>query len=207
MIIADLGSGNTCGNSWDYTKKMIDALAEVDKKRKCIIKWQLFKECGANLPLSQRIFSNALCYAETLGFKTTASVFDKETLEFLLGFDVPFVKIPNRRDLDWLIGEIPRRIPIIKSVGFWEWDDPEIDEIDLLACISKYPATIEDYEIEFRAGKFDYLKKGISDHTSDWILYKKYRPMIEEVHFCLDDSTGLDAGPFARRPNQMKEIL
>ena len=85
-----------------------------------------------------------------------------------------------------------------------------------LACVSKYPAKISSYEktysrevtplIDFEGFEEHILKKSISDHTTNWDLYKKYRPKIYECHYKLEDSTGLDAGPFAMTPEQLLEI-
>lgn len=204
MIILDFGSGNTCKNDWPYAKRMIQTLSDVDRDRKCIIKWQLFETAGDNIPLDKSLFHIAYDYAKGFGFQTTASVFDKQSLDFLLKFDIPFVKIPNRRDLDWLIGEVPRKVRgVISHTNYsppshWpRWDL-------FLCCISKYPATIDEYQSTFDEWN---LKEGISDHTADWTLYNKYKPQIYECHFCLYDSTGLDSGLFARRPEQLKEIL
>ncbi|MFA5715059.1 MAG: hypothetical protein WC998_04935, partial [Candidatus Paceibacterota bacterium] len=103
QIILDFGSGNTHKNNWDYLKRMIDELKAVDTgKHEIIIKHQLFKAAGDNLPLDPWVFDAAYDYAKKLGYKTTSSVFDLESLKFLLNYDIPFVKIANRRDLDWL---------------------------------------------------------------------------------------------------------
>jgi sialic acid synthase SpsE len=51
------------------------------------------------------------------------------------------------------------------------------------------------------------LRRGISDHTPNLDLWRKYRPEVYERHFCLDDSTGADAGPFASRPKEWREVL
>jgi sialic acid synthase SpsE len=51
------------------------------------------------------------------------------------------------------------------------------------------------------------LNFGISDHTTDFTLWHKYHPSIIEWHFKLEDSTGLDAGSFARTPEMLEEIL
>jgi sialic acid synthase SpsE len=214
-IILDFGSGNTNKNNWDYTKKMIDELKAVDTgKHEVIIKWQLFLEAGKNIPLTQWNFNRAYNYAKELGYKTTSSVFDKESLDFLLQFDVPFVKIANNRKLDWLIGEVPRNVPIYLSISE-NSEDPYfhidhlppmvmIPEITTLACVSDYPADILKYENKFNRG---YLRAGISDHTTNWDLFNKYKPEIIEVHYGLEDSTGLDAGPFMRTPSALKEVL
>jgi sialic acid synthase SpsE len=206
-FICDLGSGNTCKNNPNTVKEMIDALAEVDPRRKVILKWQLFTEawvCGNNIPLDHIRFRYAYDYATKLGFKTTASVFDKESLVFLLSFDIPFVKIANRPDLYWLIGEVPRKIPIITSLDTFNLGNIHITDWDrMISCISKYPCDKKEYEINFSCPD---LQRGISDHTTNWELFKKYHPQVYECHFKLSNSTGADAGDFARTPEQIKEI-
>ncbi|MFA6056288.1 MAG: N-acetylneuraminate synthase family protein [Thermodesulfovibrionales bacterium] len=225
-IILDAGSGNTCRNDWNYTKRMLDELKKVDSgKHEVIIKWQLFKEAGDNIPLDRTIFEMAYVYAQQLGYKTTSSVFDKESLDFLLQFDVPFVKIANRRELDWLIGKIPREIPIYVSVG--SQDEYRLvdnggeteyfgDNIIQLCCISSYPATLQEYEDKFlykqlflpeNKWETGFLNNAVSDHTTDFELWHKYQPEIIEMHYGLPDSTGFDAGPFMRTPEMLREVL
>ena len=205
MIILDFGSGNTCKNDPDYILRMIDELDAVDsRKHEVIIKWQLFeKNIGENRVLQSWAFSHAYNYAATKGYKTTASVFDKVALKFLLGFDIPFVKLANRPDLYWLTGEVPRKIPVYMSVEY-EGDDEDMG-VQPMACVSEYPATIADYEECFMFPTLLY--NAISDHTTDFTLYHKYKPSIYECHYRLADSTGPDAGLFARTPEQLREVL
>ena len=224
MIILDFGSGNTCKNDLNYVKRMMDELKAVDTgKHEIVIKWQLFHEAGDNIPLDQSLFSSAYVYALEQGYKTTASIFDKYSLAFLMRHDIPFVKIANRPDLYWLAGEVPRKMPIIMSVS------EIIDEytpllegnyllkkdagyLQLLCCVSEYPATWQQYADRFTTndypgGSAEWLVHGISDHTTDFTLYHKYKPEIYECHYKLEDSTGLDSGDFARTPEQLAEIL
>lgn len=217
QIILDI-SANTHKNDWDYLKRMLDELKAVDTgKHEIIIKHQLFIDAGENIPLDHEIFRKAYCYAADLGYKTTSSVFDRESLEYLLRFNIPFVKIANNRSLDWLMGEVPRKIPVYVSknentlfdgelvpLAFYDGSNPDnCKYFKVLYCKSNYPATIDDYE----SGDYDYYYDGISDHTTNWDLYNKYKPNIYEVHYKLSDSTGLDAGDFARTPEQLSEIL
>jgi sialic acid synthase SpsE len=204
IFIADFGSGNTCENDTKYIRKMIESLAEIDTERKVIIKWQLFKYAGINIPLEEGKFLFAYDTARRLGFQTTASVFDQESLNFLLNFDTPFIKIANRPELYPLIGEIPRKIPVITSIKDQWYNDPNLQFSDLLCCVSNYPAKIEDYEKNFGLAM---LKHGISDHTENWNLFEKYQPHIFECHFKLPDSVGYDSGSFARTPDMLKYIL
>ena len=208
-IILDIGSGNTHKNDWKYLKRMLDELKEVDTgKHEIIIKHQLFIKAGDNIPLKHEIFEKAYDYAKKLGYKTTSSAFDKESIDFLLQFDIPFVKIANNRKLDWLVGEIPRKIPVITSYGnIEELKVAERCNVGRLLCISKYPATLESYEEAFDLKYYISCDYGISDHTTNFDLFNKYKPETLEIHYKLENSTGLDAGEFAKTPKQLSEIL
>ena len=219
MIILDFGSGNTCKNNRHIIKRMIDELVKVDTgKHTIVIKWQLFTDCPPNEPLRRDVFHCAYKYAKKNGYKTTASVFDADSLQFLLTYDIPFVKLANRPDLYWLAGEVPRKIPVYASFSnigdFWSRKPVWMIEHPMW-CVSKYPATLEDYEkniifpdyAEGELAKILIPYPAISDHTTDFTLYHKYKPSIYEVHYRLDDSTGPDAGLFARTPEQLGEVL
>jgi len=216
IIILDFGSGNSCLNDKEIVKKMYDELKKVDTGKHIIIcKWQLFLEAGNNIPLDRDVFDFAYEYGNELGYRVTSSVFDKDSLEFLLLYDVPFIKIANNRKLDWLIGEVPRKIPVYVSVGghseYSTYRNILSSNDKVLLCNSKYPSTLDDYE------KWFYLKNNgdmsyryemtFSDHTANFGLWYRYQPEIVEWHYGLEDSTGLDAGPFMRTPTMLKEVL
>lgn len=200
MIIFDFGSGNSCKNDLNTAREMIIELSKLNVPG-AIIKWQLFTEAGENVPLSRDVFDEAYRFAGIYGLGTTASVFDEDSLLFLLKYPVPFVKLANNPKAHALLDKIPEQIRVIIST-----DDPEYKtkrkNTEVIYCVSKYPAKIDDYT------KFGHrLENGISDHTTDWTLFRKYQPEIYECHFKLKKSTGLDAGPFARTPEQVAEIL
>jgi sialic acid synthase SpsE len=196
---------------------MIDTIKAIDTgKHEIILKAQLSLPDGINLPLDHEIFDFMYRYGNNQGYKVTSSVADLESLKFLFQYNIPFVKLPNDRKLDWLIGEIPRKIPIYISYGtFDEYDEynrRKCEGITTLACISKYPAEIQDYAnafglVNIKSERLLYSLKRISDHTTDFTLWHKYQPQIYECHFKLDDSTGPDSGPFARTPTMLREIL
>ena len=200
MIILDLGSGNSCKNDWEIAKDMIQAIQSIDPKRQeVVLKWQLFEKAPPNIPLQREIFARAYTLAWGLGYDTTASVGDVVSLDFLLRFDIPFVKIACRPELYHLADRVPDGTKVIKSVS-------SVDDFvpGCLCCVREYPADQKSYKKAFRDTQ---LKLGISDHTTDWYLYKKYQPELYEVHFKLSNTDGPDSGPFARTPEQLKEIL
>lgn len=201
MVVFDCGSGNTCGNNADYARRMVLEIAQL-KIPGAVVKWQLFKEAGDNVPLDWNVFDAAYRYALVRGLNTTASVFDVESLKFLLGYGVPFIKIANCAASKDMLKMIPAIMPKIVSS-----DDPNYKPLtkntSVLRCISEYPADKQKYIDTFGAK----LADGISDHTTDFSLFKQYQPAIYEFHFKLDDSTGLDAGAFARTPAQVKTLM
>ena len=204
MIVLDLGSGNTCQNDIKKVEDMIDAIAYVDSgKYEVVLKWQLFHSAPPNEPLKRDVFRHAYEYAADRGYKTTASFFDVDSMNFLLDFDVPFVKIANRTDLRPMAA-------LIDSVPIWVsyQSSNKIGRRSLvkpLCCVSAYPAPIEAYERLFTSY---HLTQGISDHTDGWDLFYKYQPLRYECHFVLkQDKKNPDAGPFARTPKYLEDIL
>lgn len=213
MIILDFGSGETCRNDKEIGFEMIDKAIEAMGSRKdLIIKWQLFKEAKDGdkelLPLMPLMFEQYYKYASEKGVPTTASVFDEQSLETLLKFPIPFIKIANNTNLYRLVNFIPRGLPIYYSCSnqmqydfryyhFTERDVP-------LACVSRYPASLSDYESIFNQY---ILCRAVSDHTPGIDLYKKYKPMVIEKHFKLENSIGADSGEFAITPKQLKEMI
>lgn len=199
-IILDLGSANTCKNDHGIIEEMIYAIKSIDSgKHEVILKWQLFQSAPPNVPLSHEAFEYAYRVGRSLGYKTTSSVFDKESLDFLLKFDIPFVKIACRPELYKLAPDIG--VPVYGSYYDFE---PGVYVATCLACVPKYPALMTDYESRFCP---EQLKR-VSDHTVGWRLFNKYRPEIIEKHFVLErDEFNPDSGPFAVTPTGLEGIL
>lgn len=201
-IILDM-SANTHKNDIRYIYRMIDEIKAIDTgKHEIIFKHQLFVKAGENIPLERKAFDMAYRYAKERGYKTTSSVFDVPSLNFLLSYNPCFVKMANNRSLNYLIGEIPRKIPVYKSVGTW-MDFMDSAEMPL-CCVSEYPASLKDYETNFK----NYLMNAVSDHTINFDLWHKYKPEIIEWHYVLEhDPNNLDGGLFARTPAMLAEVL
>jgi hypothetical protein len=202
QVILDI-SANTHKNDIRYYMKMMRELRAIDNgKHEIIIKGQLFIKAGDNIPQSLKMFNQMMSNSDP--HKVTASVFELQNLQWLLHWyanDIPFIKIANNRALDWLIGEIPRKIHVYRSVGTPDeciWDKG----ITNIACVSKYPATIDEYKKEWNCADT------LSDHTVGLELIKHYKPKIYECHFVLEHGqNNLDGGPWAKTPEQLREIL
>lgn len=199
-FVLDMGSANSCRNDSKIIMKMIDAIDKVDTaQHEVILKWQLFKEALPNRPLTKEAFDFAYKYASKYGFETTSSVFDIESMRFLMGYDVPFVKIACRPELYELAQY--STVPVYVSTAGSLVDIPGAT---VMACVPKYPATLKDYESHFTVEKL----KIVSDHTVGWKLYNKYKCDIIEKHFVLErDEYNPDAGYFAVTPEQLGDVL
>lgn len=209
-IILDFSGGETCRNNKKTVKKMIDELDRVDtRKHEVIIKWQLFsKSPKPSKPkvLDKDIFDYAYNYAKKYGYMTTASIFDDKSLDFLMTYTIPFIKIACRPGLYHFIEKIGIEIIVsIELAGMERILNREYKgkDIKYLCCIPKYPANYFDYKLIF----CDKLWNGISDHTTSLELFKEYESEIYEKHYKLNNSTGKDAGLWAATPEQLKEIL
>lgn len=229
QIILDI-SANTHQNDEKYYRKMIETIHDVESmvipfkdddpitRKEIIIKGQLFLKAGRNIPPDFALFERMAKWAyESYTIKTTASVFDKVSLDLLLLMDIPyelpFIKIANNRRLDWLIGEIPRKIPVYQSVNpelYWKGDVSDAafmwegSKVIQLLCVSKYPAEAEEYGHILNRGQ----AYALSDHTIGFELLKRHEPKIYECHFVLEhDPKNLDGGLWAKTPMQLKEIF
>ena len=72
-----------------------------------------------------------------------------------------------------------------------------------LYSVREYPAKAIDYMHKFGRN----LTLGISDHTEGFWLWHKYQPAFYETHYRLEDSIGLDAGPWSKTPEMLREII
>jgi len=225
QLILDIGSGRSLPDV-DTAIKLIDEVIKRDTgKHEVIFKAQLFESAPPNVPLSHIVFRAAFVKAEVNGYHLTSSVFDKESLRVLLKYDydswpLPFIKIACRPDLYWLIGEIPRKIPVycsttpnvifkcLQEEEKFPWDD---NEITYLTCVRKYPASLSDYMNAREIVDVDgaLYSKYVSDHTQGWEMFSAMEDKeIWEKHVCLEhNDTNPDAGAFAVTPEELEEIL
>ena len=158
QIVLDV-SANTFKNDINYFENMVKQIDAIDSNRYNIVfKTQLFSKdseaAKVNKLLHPRIYEKMNLICEEYGYSLTSSVFDRESLIFLLQFIeyIPFIKIACRPDLYHLLSNIPDDIPVYVSVDCRE-SIPDITfktlltnkEIRLLKCIPEYPANTKEY--------------------------------------------------------------
>lgn len=204
-LILDI-SANTTKNDDNYAKRMIDKIKKLDTgKFEIIFKAQLFETAGDNIPMEWCHFDYIYKHCHHSGYECTASVFDEKALWFLLNYDTPFIKVACNDKYYSLIGHIPRNKDVYVSVPWFSKDVGYGDNITKLLCVSKYPASVKDYEsiaLNFKHNPY------LSDHTPDLELYKLLQPEIIEMHYALPNSTGLDADSGVCKTHHiLKEIL
>ena len=207
-LILDVGSGNSLPDC-DTVVRLVDAIKRVDTgKHEIILKSQLFENAPPNTPIRNVVFEYLYYYGSKLGYQVTASVFDKNSLAYLLQFHpLPFVKIACRPDLYWLAGEIKRDMPIYISCS--DRLPKDYSNTVKLLCVSKYPAEEKEYSHKI----FIHTEaQGISDHTVGWGMYKSWNKLWAmkywEKHIVLNrDRDNPDSGAFAILPDDLKEIM
>jgi len=200
-IILDIGSGRSLHNVM-RAETMIAKVANTDShKHKIIFKTQLFRDAPPNIPLDHDVFDHLYHYAASLGYPMTSSVFDKDSLAFLWRYQIPFVKIACRPDLYWLIGEIPRKMPVYVSV--YDKVAPPYLNGKWLFCVPQYPAQISEYLAFSSEGR-----KMISDHSPGLDVWLNLKPDVWEKHLCPErEADNPDSGTFAVTPEELREVI
>jgi len=135
--------------------------------------------------------------------KWTASVWDLESLDFIMQYDIPFIKIPSAKITDLKLLEAIKKTkkPVVMSGGMSsakEIDDAvEIlkgNELTILWCNSSYPA--KDKELDLNVipelkRKYPFVKIGYSGHEegiSACIVAKVLGAEVFERHITLSKS-------------------
>lgn len=140
-------------------------------------------------------------YCKKIGIQWTASVWDIDSLNFILNYDIPFIKIPSALIAnDLLIKEIDRKtdLPIIFSIGghtFNEiincWNQLH-NQKTILFCNSTYPTPNDILNLEYIKTLQSHFGKehvGYSGHEEGYLptlVAKSLGANIIERHVTLD---------------------
>jgi len=162
--------------------------------------------------------------AEDLGLIAFSSPFDKTSVDFLEGMDVPAYKIASFEITDIPLIEYVASIgkPVIISTGIANLEDIELavktcfdvgnDKISLLKCTSSYPAPFEEINLNTipdMVNRFD-VSVGLSDHTLGGevsIAAVALGANIIEKHFILNRNMGGPDSEFSMEPHEFKEMV
>mgnify|MGYP001358024791 CR=1 FL=1 len=139
--------------------------------------WDLYDKARTPLEWHKELFK----YGKSLGIKVVSSPFDDTAVDFLEKLNCPIYKIASfeMTDLNLVKKIAQTKKPIIISTGMANLEEIAITvriarrngakDITLLYCVSNYPSSIEDFNlnnIKILKDRFK-CKVGISDHSID----------------------------------------
>ena len=139
--------------------------------------WDLYNKAHTPLKWHKKLFK----YGKSLGIKVFSSPFDDTAVDFLEKLNCPIYKIASfeMTDLNLVKKVSQTKKPIIISTGMANLEEIETTfkmakkngakDITLLYCVSNYPSSISDFNlnnIKILKDKFK-CKVGISDHSTD----------------------------------------
>ena len=139
--------------------------------------WDLYNEAHTPLEWHKELFK----YGKSLGIKVFSTPFDDTAVDFLEKLNCPIYKIASfeMTDLNLVKKVSQTKKPIIISTGMANLEEIEttfkivkkngVKDITLLYCVSNYPSSISDFNLN----NIKILKKrfkcrvGLSDHSTD----------------------------------------
>ena len=139
--------------------------------------WDLYNKAHTPLEWHKKLFK----YGKSLGIKVFSTPFDSSAVDFLEKLSCPIYKISSfeMTDLNLVERVAKTKKPIIISTGMANLDEISTTvkvarrngakDITLLYCVSNYPSSISDFNlnnIKILKDKFK-CRVGISDHSTD----------------------------------------
>ena len=182
--------------------------------------WDLYDEAHTPLKWHKELFD----YARKINIKIFSTPFDESAVDLLEDLNCPMYKVASFEMTDLpLIRRIAKTgKPMIISTGMASLDEIEetynyakkcgAKDIALLYCVSKYPADINDFNINninILKNKFN-CKVGLSDHSKDNNIARAAIAAgaeIIEKHIALNKQIdGLDI-EFSLKGNEIKSFI
>lgn len=246
-IIAEAGVNHN--GSLDLAKKLIDVAAESGAD---YVKFQTFnaeslatqfakkasyqinttKESESQFEMlkkleldynSHKILYN---YSNEKNIQFASTAFDLESIDLLLEFNIPFLKIPSGEitNLPYLRKIGSSNKPVILSTGMATLDEIEFamenllkeglkkDELTILHCNTEYPTPLNDVNLNAMLtirDKFD-VQIGYSDHTMGIeipIAAVALGATIIEKHFTIDPNLSGPDHAASLNPNELKNMV
>ena len=181
--------------------------------------WDLYNKAQTPLKWHKELFR----YGKSLGIKVFSTPYDETAVDFLEKLHCPIYKISSfeMTDLDLIKKASKTKKPLIISTGMANLDEIETSfkvakrngakDITLLYCVSNYPSSINDFNlnnIKILKDKFK-CKVGISDHSTDnrvAIVSVACGAEVIEKHIALDNQKkGLDID-FSIKGREIKKL-
>ena len=181
--------------------------------------WDLYNKAQTPLKWHKELFK----YGKSLGIKVFSTPFDNTAVDFLEKLNCPIYKISSfeMMDLDLVKKVSQTKKPIIISTGMANLKEIETTfkvarkygakDISLLYCVSNYPSSINDFNlnnIKILKDKFK-CKVGISDHSTDnrvAIASVACGAEVIEKHIALDNQKeGFDID-FSLKGKEIKKL-
>ena len=181
--------------------------------------WDLYNKAQTPLKWHKELFR----YGKTLGIKVFSTPYDETAVDFLETLHCPIYKISSfeMTDLNLIKKASKTKKPLIISTGMANLDEIETSfkvakrngakDITLLYCVSNYPSSINDFNlnnIKILKDKFK-CRVGISDHSTDnrvAIASVACGAEVIEKHIALDNQKkGLDID-FSIKGKEIKKL-
>ena len=139
--------------------------------------WDLYNKAHTPLKWHKELFK----YGKSIGIKVFSTPFDNTAVDFLEKLNCPIYKIASfeMTDLNLIKKVSETKKPIIISTGMASFEEIKTTfkvakkngakDITLLYCVSNYPSSINDFNlnnIKILKDEFN-CKVGISDHSTD----------------------------------------
>ena len=210
QVILDI-SANTHQNDPVLMRELIEAVPET-VRHKVLLKTQYWtKPIPPNERTTMRGLLQFINAAKSRGYAVGTSVFDEEAVKDItltgLACRLDFVKLPCRVGTYWLADFVPRATKVYASAI--DQKHGQTFRADYwLYCVPEYPADVSAYSQI--SNQLDYFH-GVSDHSIGGLVWKaarKNRLAVYECHYVLERSdTNPDAGPFAKTPDDLREMF
>ena len=153
----------------------------VPENQKNIIKDTVFGEMSYieykhKIEFGKKEYDEIDRYCKELGIDWTASIWDIDSLNFLLQYNIPFIKIPSAVATHWELLELVNKSkkPVVISNGMTTEEDFDkainiLNDCDvtILLCNSSYPAKYEELNLSYidvLKNKYPNCKIGFSGH-------------------------------------------
>ena len=181
--------------------------------------WDLYNKAHTPLKWHKKLFQ----YGKSLGIKVFSAPFDNTAVDFLEKLNCPIYKIASfeMTDLNLVKKVSQTKKPLIISTGMASLKEIETTvktarkngakDITLLYCVSNYPSSINDFNlnnIKILKDKFK-CKVGISDHSIDnrvAIASIACGAEVVEKHIALDNQKkGFDIA-FSLKGKEIKKL-